>query len=87
MAKLGFRTVDEMVGRSDLLKKKEVCENEKGCSLDLGNILNNPYAGKGEKVTFEPEKVYDFGLQKTLDMKVLLAKLGPALENGRKAKY
>ena len=30
MAKLGFRTVDEMVGRSDLLKKKEVCENEKG---------------------------------------------------------
>ena len=84
MAKLGFRTVDEMVGRSDLLKKKEVCENEKGCSLDLGNILNNPYAGKGEKVTFEPEKVYDFGLQKTLDMKVLLAKLGPALETGAK---
>ena len=32
MAKLGFRTVDEMVGRSDLLKKKEVCENEKGCA-------------------------------------------------------
>ena len=84
MAKLGFRTVDKMVGRSDLLKKKEVCENEKGCSLDLGNILNNPYAGKGEKVTFEPEKVYDFGLQKTLDMKVLLAKLGPALETGAK---
>ena len=84
MAKLGFRTVDEMVGRSDLLKKKEVCENEKGCSLDLGNILNNPYAGKGEKVTFEPEKVYDFGLQKTLDMKVLLAKFDQALETGAK---
>ena len=42
------------------------------------------FRSKGEKVTFEPEKVYDFGLQKTLDMKVLLAKLGPALETGAK---
>ena len=49
-----------MVGRSDLLKKKEVCENEHGYSLDLSNILDNPYAHKGEKVTFDPQKVYDF---------------------------
>ncbi len=84
MARLGFRTLDEMVGRSDLLKKKEVCENEHGYSLDLSNILDNPYAHKGEKVTFDPQKVYDFGLQKTPDMRVLVAKLGPALETGAK---
>ena len=84
MARLGFRTLDEMVGRSDLLKKKEVCENEHGYLLDLSNILDNPYAHKGEKVTFDPQKVYDFGLQKTPDMRVLVAKLGPALETGAK---
>ena len=28
--------------------------------MDLSNILDNPYADKGEKVTFDPKKVYDF---------------------------
>jgi len=84
MARLGFRTVDEMVGRSDLLCKKTACENPRGSLIDLGNILNNPYAGKGEKVTFDPAQVFDFGLEKTKDVKVLLAKLGDALESGQK---
>ena len=35
-------------------------------------------------MTFDPQKVYDFGLQKTPDMRVLVAKLGPALETGAK---
>ncbi len=82
MARLGFRTLDEMVGRSDLLKKKEVCENEKGDSLDLGSILNNPYAKAGEKVTFDPQQAYDFELQKTMDMKLLLPRLESALQTG-----
>jgi glutamate synthase (ferredoxin) len=84
MAKLGFRTLDEMVGRSDLLRKKEHCENPKGARIDLSNILNNPYAGKEYKVTFDPAQVYDFGLEKTKDMTVLMNKLGPALESGQK---
>ena len=84
MAKLGFRTVDEMVGRSDMLKKKDHCENPKGALIDLSNILSNPYAGKEFKVTFDPAQVYDFGLEKTKDVKVLLNKLGPALESGQK---
>ena len=46
MAKLGIRTVDELVGRSDLLKVKE---NRVGraATIDLTRILENPYAGKG----------------------------------------
>ena len=84
MAKLGFRTVDEMVGRSDMLKKKDHCENPKGALIDLSNILSNPYAGKEFKVTFDPAQVYDFGLEKTKDVKILLNKLGPALESGQK---
>jgi glutamate synthase (ferredoxin) len=84
MAKLGFRTLDEMVGRSDMLKKKTELENERAASIDLSNILNNPYAGKGQKVTFDPKQVYNFGLEKTVDEKVLLEKLGSALETGQK---
>ncbi len=84
MAKLGFRTLDEMVGRSDLLVKKKELTNKRGASIDLTNILENPYAGKGEKVTFDPEQVFDFGLEKTVDEKILLEKLGDALESGQK---
>ena len=81
MAKLGFRTVDEMVGRTDLLKEADVREPHKG-RVDLSLILDNPYAGSGQKVTFDPKAVYHFGLEKTLDEKVLLKKCAPALEKG-----
>ena len=84
MARLGFRTLDEMVGRSDLLKKKEHCENPRGELIDLHNILSNPYAGKEYKVTFDPSQVYDFGLEKTKDVRILLNRLQGALENGQK---
>jgi len=84
MAKLGFRTIDEMVGRSDLLKKMDHCTNPRAERIDLGNILNNPYAGGGQKVTFEPEQVFDFKLNQTKDQTVLMAKLGSALEQGQR---
>ena len=63
MAKLGFRTVDEMVGRTDLLKEAGVREPHKG-RVDLSLILDNPYAGSGQKVTFDPKAVYHFGTGK-----------------------
>ncbi|MGI6000058.1 MAG: glutamate synthase subunit alpha, partial [Candidatus Merdisoma sp.] len=49
---------------------------------DLSAILNNPYAGRGQKVTFDPKQVFNFELEKTLDQKVLFKKLLPALESG-----
>ena len=81
MAKLGVRTVDEMVGRTDLLKASDREEPHKG-KVDLGAILNNPYAGKGQKVTFDPKAEYHFGLEKTLDEKVLLKKCEKAISSG-----
>ena len=83
MARLGVRTVDELVGRTDLLKMKENLTG-RAASIDLSAILNNPYAGKGQKVTFDPKQVYNFELEKTLDQKVLFKKLLPALETGSK---
>lgn len=83
MAKLGCRTIDEMVGRSDLLKVREdVSGREK--EIDLSRILNNPFAGPKEKVTFDPKQVYDFELEKTKDEKVLLKQLKNALETRQK---
>ena len=83
MSKLGVRTVDELVGRSDLLKMKEDL-SEKQRKIDLSLILENPYEKSKEKVIFDAKQVYDFELEKTLDEKVLLKQLGKALETGQK---
>ena len=84
MSKLGVRTVDELVGRSDLLKVRDNLP-EQWQKVDLSAILNNPYDARKMSVTFDPKKVYDFKLENTLDEKVLLKKLGHALEKGEKA--
>ncbi len=85
MARLGVKTIDEMVGRADLLKVKEDSALSMAHKMDLSEILANPYGEAGENVTFNKELVYDFELEKTLDEKVLLAKLGNAVKEGKKA--
>ena len=84
MAKLGVRTVDELVGRTDLLKVKDTPVSERAATLDLRNVLYNPYAGEKKGMIFNPKKVFDFELEKTLDEKVLVKQLLPALEKGQK---
>ena len=79
MARLGVRTVDEMVGRSDLLRAAENVDEPHIGKVDLGAILDNPYAGKAQKVTFDPRAVYNFELEKTLDEKILLKKCAQAV--------
>ena len=84
MAKLGVRTVDELVGRTDLLKRREIPASERASVLNLDSILYNPYSGERKGRIFNPKKVYDFELKKTLDEKILLKQLLPALEKGQK---
>ena len=75
MAKLGFKTVDELVGRTDLLKMKDSCKNdERAHKIDLSAILNNPFIEKGKGVHFSPDQIYNFELENTVDEKVLLKK-------------
>ena len=83
MAKLGIRTIDELVGRTDLLKLKEHVDSRYE-KVDLTNILSNPYVNTKQKVTFDPKQVYDFELEKTLDEKVLLKQLSKAMDAGVK---
>ena len=84
MAKLGIRTVDELVGRTDLLKVRDVPTSKRAATLELSRILNNPYAKEKKSMIFNPKKVFDFELNKTLDERVLVKELLPSLEKKQK---
>ena len=68
MAKLGVRTLDELVGRTDLLKKKTGVKGQ-GERIDLSRILLQASDGPA---TFDPACVYDFALESTKDEALLL---------------
>ena len=78
MADLGFRTINEMVGRVDALEMQEAIEHWKADGIDLSSILTpaeKPHPNTGTYCT----ESQDHGLEEVLDMKLLeLAK--PALE-------
>ena len=75
MAKLGIKTVNELVGRTDLLKVRDAAyDDERAKLVNLNKILNNPFIEKGEVVHFEANQIYDFELEKTIDEKILLKK-------------
>lgn len=83
MAKLGIRRVDELVGRTDLLKKKDQMPSARAARVDLSNILDNPYAGM-KVAGYQQKQVFDFQLENTVDEKILLKKLKTALASGQK---
>lgn len=86
MAKLGVRTVDELVGRTDLLKIKSDI-NTNAAMLDLAPILGLDGNKKTKVKTqhFNAKKVYDFKLSETMDEAVLLPKFLPHFEKNESA--
>ena len=81
MASLGFRTVDEMVGRTDCLTVRENLVTDRAKEVDLSAILDPKYA-RAEHSHFDPEKVYDFHLEKTPDEARLLPACADLLQPG-----
>ena len=75
MAKLGVRTVDEMVGRTDLLKKKDGLTG-RDAKVDLSRILEQNPEKDRAKCVFDPTCVYDFELEQTKDEAVILKTRG-----------
>ncbi|MEE3392863.1 MAG: glutamate synthase large subunit [Lachnospiraceae bacterium] len=71
MAKLGCRTVDEMVGRTDLLKVRDDL-NEREKEIDLSKVLLMADIEKRPEIDYYHKNVYDFKLDTTIDEKVLL---------------
>lgn len=86
MAKLGMHTVDEMVGRSDLLYQKEEPEDSRIGKIDMSNILNNPYAKPNSdvKMHYMPEDAFDFKLDQTIDETVIIPQMKDALAKKEK---
>lgn len=78
MAKLGIKTVDELVGRADLLKVKDDIEEERLKEVCLSKIINTDFADT--RVTYLKKNEYDFKLNETKDVTVLMKKLGKALD-------
>ena len=81
MAQLGFRTLDEMVGRSDLLDMRSAVDHWKAQGLDLSAILYRPDVGP--EVATHQVALQDHGLQFALDQQ-LLVKAAPALDRGER---
>ena len=81
MARLGVRTLNDLVGRTDLLKVRQAAPDSRASRLDLSRLLHNPLI-QNNCVHFEPKDVYDFHLEKTLDMKVLMKRFKTAFEKG-----
>ncbi len=78
MAKLGFRKLEEMVGRTDKIEMRSAVEHWKARGLDFAQILYQPPVGP-EVGRFASE-TQDHGLEGTLDKKTLLGLCRPALE-------
>jgi len=80
MAKLGFRTLNEMVGRTEVLEAKQAVEHWKAKGLDFSKILYQPEVG--EDVGRYCQISQDHGLDKSLDMTVLLDLCQAAIVDG-----
>ncbi|HEX4378164.1 MAG TPA: glutamate synthase large subunit [Steroidobacteraceae bacterium] len=84
MAQLGFRTVDEMVGRVDRLAPKKAIDHWKAKGFDFSNILYQPDVGT--EVGRYCQMQQDHGLDKALDVTTLLDLCKPALERGEQVR-
>ncbi|MHB1454696.1 MAG: glutamate synthase large subunit [Saccharofermentanales bacterium] len=80
MAMLGFRTIDEMVGRTDVLEADSAIDHWKASGVDLSCLLYQPV-----KDADAPRRMLvsqDHGIDKTMDKKLLIPLCTPSLRNG-----
>ena len=84
MAKLGIRTMDELIGRSDLLVQRSFSAGSKESKIDMSNILTNPYVGKNVPQHFHPKDAFDFKLAETIDETTIIPAMQEALAKKKK---
>ncbi len=89
MAELGFRTINEMIGRTDVLETNKAIKHWKAEGLDLTQLLYQPDLPQLLYQPDLPEKVgryatikQDHGLKHTLDVQELLPRCRNAIETG-----
>jgi glutamate synthase domain-containing protein 2/glutamate synthase domain-containing protein 1/glutamate synthase domain-containing protein 3 len=79
MAQLGFRSIEEMVGRTDVLESNRAIDHWKTKGVDLTPLLHQPNVGND--IGRYCQMKQDHGLEKSLDMTHLLEICRSALEN------
>ena len=79
MSKLGFRTVNEMIGQMDRLEMRKAIEHWKANGLDFSKLLAKPQVD--ETVAIFNSERQDHGLEKALDQQ-LIKQAQPALQKG-----
>ncbi len=84
MAELGFRTINEMVGKVECLDTAEATDHWKADGVDLTSIFHKPDVG--DEVGAYAQKEQDHGLKQALDNTHLLALCKPAIERGEKVR-
>jgi glutamate synthase (ferredoxin) len=84
MAQLGFRKLEDMVGRTDMLEARKAVDHWKAKGLDFSNLLFRPKVGS-EIGRFCTES-QDHGIDKSLDITTLLPLCKDAIEKGEKVR-
>jgi glutamate synthase (NADPH/NADH) large chain len=82
MAQLGFRTIEEMIGRTDRLEPKKAVEHWKAKGLDFSNILYQPDVAPDVGRFCQMKQ--DHGIDRSLDVTTLLKLCEPAIQKGEK---
>ncbi|MDE2252580.1 MAG: glutamate synthase large subunit [Gammaproteobacteria bacterium] len=80
MAQLGFRSVEEMVGRVDRLEPRKAIDHWKARGFDFSNILYQPDVG--DEIGRHHRVAQDHGLGQSLDLTTILELCRPAIERG-----
>jgi glutamate synthase domain-containing protein 3 len=84
MAQLGVRTLDELIGRTELLDMKKGIEHWKARGLDFSRLFAQPKV-PADVARFQCEE-QEHGLAKSLD-NILIEKSRPAIERGEKVQF
>ncbi len=84
MASLGFRTINEMIGRCDLLEARKAVDHWKARGLDLSRILHRPRVP--ESFGTYGTRRQDHGIDKSFDLCTLVNLAAPAIERGEKVR-
>ena len=81
MAKLGVRTVDELVGHTEKIRVRSKRTTHRAETIDLSAILGD---GTGESYHYEESAKFNFELEKTIDEAVLIPEFAPYFKNKRR---
>jgi len=84
MAQLGFRKLEDMVGRTDMLEARHAVDHWKARGIDLSNLLYSPKVGP--EVGKFCSEAQDHGIDKSMDITTLLPLCKDAIEKGEKVK-